>query len=204
MSKKKAEQGTTEAELEGNIDAAEHQGQGQPGDPVSADQAAPTAEAVADEAPAEMIARLQEELEEQTDQQLRARAEAENIRRRADLDVANSRKFAIEAFAGELLAVRDSLELASAVEVEAGQDDVIVKLEEGLKLTLKQLDHVFDRFDIREVMAKPGIKPDPALHQAVSLVDSEEVDTGEIVSVMQKGYQLHDRLLRPAMVLVAK
>ena len=153
---------------------------------------------------ANSLVALQEELEEQKDLQLRAIAEAENVRRRAETDIANGRKFAIEAFARELLAVRDSLELASNLEIELSGDDVVAKMEEGLQLTLKQIDHVFEKFNIREVETSPGEKPDPELHQAMSLIDSDEFGAGEIVSIMQKGYRLHDRLLRPVMVLVAK
>ena len=100
--------------------------------------------------------------------------------------------------------MRDSLELASNVEIEVSGDDVVAKMEEGLQLTLKQMDHVFEKFNIQEVETSPGDKPDPELHQAMSLIDSDEFGAGEIVSIMQKGYRLHDRLLRPVMVLVAK
>jgi molecular chaperone GrpE len=194
MSKKKPVQETQE-DIEQSVDD-------QPGE-ITADEGV-TVEGVTDTGASDPVATLQEQLEEQRDMQLRAMAEAENVRRRAEADIVNSRKFAVESFAKELLPVRDSLELASSVEIDTQRDDVVVKMEEGLQLTLKQLDHVFEKFDIREVEASPGIKPDPALHQAVSLVDSDEVASGEIVSVMQKGYQLHDRLIRPAMVLVAR
>ena len=202
MSKKNAAPDISEATAQENGETADHL-VNDPSVKVG-DDPSPGDEVVSEEDPTGMIIRLQEELEEQKDQQLRAIAEAENVRRRADTDVVNSRKFAVETFARELLTVRDSLELASTVVIDAGHDEVVVKMEEGLQLTLKQMDQVFEKFDISEVVAEPGIKPDPAIHQPMSLIDSDEVNSGEIVSVMQKGYRLHDRLLRPAMVLVAK
>lgn len=162
------------------------------------------------EQPGEDLAALKAELEqaraeaaENLDKFLRARADLENVRRRADSDVANAHKFAIEKFASELLSVRDSLELARAVEVENPGEAALAKMHEGLDLTLKQLDTVFDKFQL-QIIDPVGEKFDPERHQAMSMVESEEVSPNHIVTVIQKGCLLHGRLLRPAMVIVAK
>ena len=145
----------------------------------------------------------QEEIAKLKDGFLRAKAEEDNIRRRAEKEIANSRKFAVEGFAKELLSVRDSLVLACGTEVSE-TDEAVVNIQQGVELTLKQLDSVFEKFSIVEIRPEPGDKLDPNLHQAMSMVDSEDVASGCIISVMQSGYQLHDRLLRPAMVIVSK
>jgi molecular chaperone GrpE len=136
------------------------------------------------------------------DKFLRASAESENVRRRAEIDVENARKFGIERFATELLAVRDSLDLALQVDLQdAGE--ALRKMHEGIELTLRQLDSVFQRFSITAI-DPAGEKFDPERHQAMSMVETDEVDPNHVVTVVQKGYLLHDRLLRPAMVIVAK
>ena len=150
------------------------------------------------------VAALESQLNDAKDQYLRAKAEMENIRRRADKQVSDSRKFAVENFAKELLGVRDSLQLAAEVEIEAEDSDAVKSMKEGLSLTLKQLDGVFGKFSIQEIAPEAGEKLDPNLHQAITMVPSAEVEAGCIISTMQKGYQLNERLLRPAMVVVAK
>ena len=157
------------------------------------------------------LAALREELEqarneavENRDKYLRAAAEVENTRRRADNDVANARKFAVEGFAGELLNVRDSLELARTVEISAEDTAAMEKMKEGLDLTLKQMDSVFARFQVEEVSPEPGDKLDPERHQAMTTQESSDVPPNHILAVVQKGYLIHDRLLRPAMVIVAR
>jgi len=150
------------------------------------------------------VAALESQLNEYKDQYIRAKAEMENIRRRADKQIADSRKFAVEGFAKELLGVRDSLQLAAEVEVEAEDSDAVKGMKEGLGLTLKQLDGVFNKFSIQEIAPNAGDKLDPNPHQAMTMIPSAEVEAGCIVSTMQKGYQLNERLLRPAMVIVAK
>ncbi|MDH5633134.1 MAG: nucleotide exchange factor GrpE [Gammaproteobacteria bacterium] len=156
------------------------------------------------------VAVLQQALEqaraeaaEARDKMLRAAAEAENIRRRAENDVANAHKFAIERFAGEVLAVRDSLELARAVEIKQGDSDALAKMHEGLELTLKQLDSTFEKFNLK-VIDPVGEKFNPEHHQAMTLVESDEHEPNHVVAVVQKGCLLHDRLIRPAMVMVSK
>lgn len=149
-------------------------------------------------------AQLEAELAEQKDRYMRAVAEAENIRRRADIDIANARKYAIEGFASEILAVRDSLEIARALEISEDDAGAVAKMKEGLDLTLKQLDSALAKFSIQVVDPQKGDKLDPERHQAMSIQESDNVPPNHILSVLQKGYTIHDRLLRPAMVVVAK
>lgn len=145
----------------------------------------------------EMLKQAELAAQEHHDAWLRAKAEAENIRRRAQTDIANAHKYAVENFSGELLAVKDSLEAALAV-----QNATIESMKSGVELTLKQLTSVFDKFQISE-MNPVGEKFDPHHHQAMSMVESDAAPN-TVVSVMQKGYRLHDRVLRPALVTVAK
>lgn len=129
---------------------------------------------------------------------LRVRAEIENLRKRAQRDVANAHKYAVEGLAGELLQVKDSLELG----LGAG-DAKAEKLQEGMELTLKMLTTVLKKFSIEEV-DPDGEVFDPHLHQAMTMQESADHAPNTVINVMQKGYTLHDRLLRPAMVIVAK
>ncbi|MCY4641180.1 MAG: nucleotide exchange factor GrpE [Gammaproteobacteria bacterium] len=132
------------------------------------------------------------------DKVLRMQAEMENLRKRAQRDVANAHKFAIEKFASELLQVKDSLELGlGAGDVEAD------KLREGTALTLKILVSTLQKFDIEEI-DPAGEVFDPNLHQAMTTQESQEHEPNTVLQVMQKGYTLHERLLRPAMVIVAR
>ena len=150
------------------------------------------------------LEQLQTDVEEHKEKYLRAMAEVENTRRRAESDVSSARKFAVESFAGETLSVRDSLELASTIEINAEDSGVIDKMKEGLDLTLKQLDRVFAKFGIEPIDPEPGEKLDPERHQAMTVQESSDIEPNHIVAVIQKGYLIHDRLLRPAMVIVAK
>lgn len=134
---------------------------------------------------------------------LRARADMENARRRAEIDLGNARKYAIERFASEILAVRDSLELARAVDIKEENQTALQKMHEGLDLTLKLMDDVFRKFALTMIDPK-GEKFDPEKHHAISLMESSEVPPNHVVTVMQKGCLLNDRVLRPAMVVVAK
>ncbi len=156
------------------------------------------------------VSQLQSELEaarakaaEDLDKFLRAKAEAENVQRRAQVQVANARKYGIERFAAELLTVRDSLELARTVDIQQENQTALEQMHEGLDLTLKLMDSAFQKFSLT-VIDPQGEKFDPEKHQAMSVVESDEIAPGCVVQVVQKGYLLHDRLLRPAMVLVAK
>lgn len=129
---------------------------------------------------------------------LRAKADAENIRKRAQADIGNAHKYAIEHFSTELLAVKDSLEASLTV----GNDATIEAFKAGMELTLKQLSTVFEKFNIK-TLDPVGEKFDPHLHQAMCTVDSD-LAPNTVVAVMQKGYQLNDRVIRPALVTVSK
>jgi molecular chaperone GrpE len=142
------------------------------------------------------------EIQDLKDKFLRAKADADNIRRRAEIDVAAAHKYGLERFASEIVAVRDSLDLASTVEL-ANSAEAIQKMHEGLELTLKLLDGVFEKFGITLIDPK-GEKFDPNRHQAISTVESGETPANHVVNVVQKGYVLKDRVLRPAMVVVSK
>jgi len=146
---------------------------------------------------------LRVENETLRDDFLRAKADAENARKRAQTEISNARRFAIKGFAGELLNVRDSLDLARAVDLKEG-DSVVERMTEGLDLTLRQMDSVFERFSIYEITPEVGDKMDPETHQAMSLIETADVPPNHIFQVVQKGYRLNERLLRPARVLVAK
>ncbi len=148
------------------------------------------------------LAAAKAQVAESNERFLRAKAETENIRRRAELDVAAAHKYGIERFAGELVGVRDSLDLARAVDL-AGGPEVVAKMIEGLDLTLKLMDTAFQKFGL-SVLDPQGQKFDPEKQQAMTMVETDEVPPNHVVKVVQKGYQLHDRLLRPALVVVAK
>ncbi len=135
--------------------------------------------------------------QEHHDAWLRARAEADNIRKRSQTEIANAHKFAVENFATELLAVKDSLEAALA-----SDNATVESLRSGVELTLRQLKSVFEKFNVKEV-DPTGEQFDPHRHQAISTVDSER-EPNTVVQVLQKGYLLHDRVIRPALVIVAK
>jgi molecular chaperone GrpE len=183
-----------------------------PADPAAKESVAPAPDANAphDLEPGTETQQLQAELEkaraeaaENLDRFMRARAEAENMRKRAELDLAATRKFAIERFASEIIAVRDSLELARMVELPQDSNPAVQKMHEGLDLTLKLLDDIFRKFGLT-LVDPAGQKFDPERHQAISMVDSAEIPPGHVVNVVQKGFLLNDRLLRPAMVVVAR
>jgi molecular chaperone GrpE len=139
--------------------------------------------------------------DEYRDQSLRTLAEMENLRRRTEKEIGDARKFAVEKFAKELLVVLDSLELG--IQAAAGDTPEVVKLREGSELTLKQFLAVLEKFNVKPVEAM-GAKFDPALHQAMTMVESDEAEPNTVVNVFQKGYTLNERLLRPAMVVIAK
>ena len=145
----------------------------------------------------ELLRQAELNAQEHHDAWLRARAEADNIRKRAQQDVANAHKYAVEGFAGELLAVKDSLEAAMAADNAS-----IESLKNGVELTLKQLNTAFGKFNVRELNPL-GEKFDPHRHQAIGMLESEQ-EANTVVSVLQKGYLINDRVLRPAMVMVAQ
>jgi molecular chaperone GrpE len=145
----------------------------------------------------EMLKQAELTAQEHHDAWLRAKADADNMRKRAESEIANARKFAIEGFSSELLAVKDSLEAALKVETAD-----IASIQSGVELTLKQLVSVFEKFNLSEINPA-GEKFDPHKHQAMSMIEADAAPN-TVVNVLQKGYLLHDRVLRPALVMVAK
>lgn len=143
------------------------------------------------------LEQAQMKAEENWDRYLRAAAELENVRKRSARDIENAHRFALERFSKELLAVRDSLEMGLAAE-NANVDSLL----EGKSATLKILASTMQQFGIEEV--DPAGEPfDPEFHEAISMQPSDDVEPGSVVTVVQKGYVLNGRLLRPAMVIVA-
>lgn len=134
---------------------------------------------------------------ESHDAWLRAKAEGENIRRRAQEDITKAGKFAVEKFAGELIAVKDSLEAALASDKQTAED-----LKAGVELTLKQLISAFEKSALLEINPLED-KFDPHKHQAISQVEADG-EPNRVITVLQKGYALHDRVIRPALVIVSK
>ena len=143
------------------------------------------------------VATLQAKNTELSDSYLRAKAETENARRRADDEIAKARKFAVESFAESLLPVTDSLEAGLAI-----QDVTPEQLREGAEATLKQLKSALERNKVLEINPAAGTRFDPHQHQAISMVPAEQ-EANTVVSVLQKGYLIADRVLRPALVTVA-
>ncbi len=145
----------------------------------------------------EMLQTAERKAQEHYDAWMYAKAETENIRRRGFEEADKARKFAVEGFSGELLAVKDALEAALAVESAN-----LESLRSGVDLTLKQLSSVFTKFNIQEINPL-GEKFDPHKHQAMAMVEAD-AEPNTVVMVMQKGYSLNERILRPALVSVAK
>jgi molecular chaperone GrpE len=165
---------------------------------AAAAAAANTAEAAAQQTPEQQLAELQQKLSEMQDNFLRAKAEGENIRRRAAEDIGKAHKFAIEGFAEHLVPVADSLYAALSAEAVDAKG-----FKEGLEITLKQLMSAFEKGRLVEINPASGDKFDPHHHQAISMVPSEQ-EPGTVVSVLQRGYSLADRVLRPALVTVSQ
>ncbi len=149
----------------------------------------------------QQLADLQARHAEVSDAYLRAKAEGENIRRRADEEIAKARKFAVESFAESLLPVRDSLEAALATHAAKPETPVETVLE-GVTATLRQLASALERNKVIEVNPAAGTKFDPNIHQAISMVPADQ-EANTVVGVLQKGYTISERVLRPALVTVA-
>ncbi len=163
-------------------------GQGDPGELAAPD-------------PDDVVAKLEEELTAARDAVLRAQADAQNVVRRAEQDVEKARKFALERFCAELLPVVDNLE--RALGTTTGDHEIVKPIAEGVQLTLKSFQDALKKFHIEAV--DPAGEPfDPQLHQAMSLVENNDVEPNTVIAVMQKGYTLNGRLVRPAMVMVSK
>ena len=200
-----AKEGETRSESETAADAAaelaaEHiEDSAETAAEHAAEAAAEAAEDIAD---AEItLDSLQDELEAARDAALRSQAEAQNARRRSEQDVEKARKYALERFAGELLPVVDNLE--RALESSADASDEVKAVVDGVELTLKSLMDVLGKFNI--VSVDPVGEPfDPQVHQAMSMIESPDAEPNSVLHVMQKGYTLNGRLIRPAMVMVSK
>lgn len=132
---------------------------------------------------------------------LRSRAELENFRKRSERDLENAHKYGLERFVTELLPVKDSLELGLAA--GDGNDDKLAKLSEGMELTLKMFSAALEKFGVTEINPE-GEAFNPEFHQAMTVQESEGQASNTVISVIQKGYLLNDRLVRPALVIVAK
>lgn len=143
------------------------------------------------------LAEANARLAEMSDAYLRAKAEGQNIQRRAAEDVSKAHKFAIESFAESLLPVADSLEAGLAI-----KDATPEQIREGAEATLRQLQAALERNKVKAIAPEPGTKFDPALHQAISMVPAEQ-EANTVVSLLQKGYSIAERTLRPALVTVA-
>ena len=183
--------------MAGDQQEQQHDAQGQ------ADTGEPAA------APAEvddLAERIQEAvsaaLAEQRDMVLRAQAEVQNMRRRCEADVEKAHKFALEKFSAELLTVVDNLERALGAVTDKSSEQVSA-LAEGVELTLKSFLEILNKFNVQQV--NPAGEPfDPQVHQAITIVVNPNVEPNTVLEVMQKGYTLHGRVIRPAMVVVSK
>ena len=149
----------------------------------------------------EVVGQLQVDAAEAKDAALRAQADAQNIKRRAEQDMEKARKFALEGFCKELLPVIDNLE--RALEAAPDNEEVVRPIAEGVELTLKSFMDAMNKFKI-EVVNPLGEPFDPEFHQAMSMVENPDVEPNTVTLVMQKGYTLNGRLVRPAMVMVSK
>lgn len=145
----------------------------------------------------EQLRRAEQQVQENLESWLRAKAETENLRKRAQADIASAHKYAVENLAESLLPVRDSLEAALAIE-----NVTLESLKSGVELTLRQLNAVFEKSNLREINPV-NEKFDPHRHQAMTMV-AHAGEPNQVVSVMQKGYLLHERVIRPALVTVSK
>ncbi|ANB26724.1 nucleotide exchange factor GrpE [Alteromonas stellipolaris] len=147
------------------------------------------------------LSEAQATIKEQQDSVLRARADVENARRRAEMEVEKARKFALERFAGELLPVVDNLE--RAIELTDGENEAVKPLLEGVEMTHKSFLSTIEKFGL-SLIDPQGETFNPDLHQAMSMQESADHAPNTVMAVMQKGYQINGRLLRPAMVMVSR
>lgn len=150
------------------------------------------------------VTALREQVKEFQEQVLRSQAEMQNVRRRAEIDVEKAHKFALEKFVKELLPVADSLEKAvESTEGHEGEGELVASIREGVEMTLSLFMNSLHKFNVAQVnpMGEPF---DPQKHEAMSMVPAPDAEPNTVVAVVQKGYTLNDRLVRPAMVVVAK
>ena len=168
---------------------------------ATAEEAAECAnEQTGDEALTSLLEAAQQEIADLKDQMLRVQAEMQNVRRRAEADVEKAHKFGVEKFANEMLSVADNLDRALAA---AGDDEATKPLREGVEMTLTGFAAGLAKFKV-ETVDPMGETFNPELHQAMSMIESAEAAPNTVIAVMQKGYTLQGRLLRPAMVMVSK
>ena len=179
--------------LEKNEELTEDQGQ--TGTASAAEESLLTVEELT-----EKLAAAEQKAADNLDQLLRTKAEMENLRRRTQKDVENAHKFAIEKFVSEVLSVKDSLEMGLEA---AAHESTVEKLQEGTEMTLNMLKQVFEKFSVIELHPQDE-KFNPDHHQAMSIQESADHEPNTVMTVMQKGYLLNDRLVRPAMVMVSK
>jgi molecular chaperone GrpE len=168
---------------------------------TTTEQQAETEITASDEHLQQQLAEAEAKAKEHWDQLLRVKAEQENLRRRHEREVENAHKYALERFVQDLLPVIDSLEMGA--EAAAGEGATLEKVREGTELTLKMLLSTIERFGIQAVHPE-GEPFNPEYHQAMSLLESPEHAANTVMNVMQKGYTLNERLIRPAMVVVSK
>lgn len=164
--------------------------------PEAQEAAAAAQQADAAQALANELATLKAQNADLADQYLRAKAEADNARRRADDDISKARKFAVEGFADSLLPVVDSLEAGLAI-----QEASVQQIREGAEATLQQLVSALARNKVVPIAPEAGAKFDPHMHQAISMVPADQ-EANTVVAVLQKGYQMAERVMRPALVTV--
>ena len=197
------EEAAQDAEQESRQETAVEAPEGSRANEAAAPEEGETAETgdAAEAGDGDDSAALAAELADAREQVLRAQAEVQNTRRRAEQDVERARKYALERFCGELLPVVDNLE--RALESASGDDEQLRPIAEGVELTLKSFLNALGKFNIEPV--DPAGEPfDPQYHQAMSSVENPDVEPNTVVAVMQKGYTLNGRLVRPAMVMVSK
>ena len=183
--------------VETRTDMANNETTPQNSEPSTSDPAAAGAGAAVAHDHQQRLAELEARHAEVADAYLRSKAEVENIRRRGDEEVVKTRKFAVEAFAESLLPVKDSLEAALVIPHATPE-----QLLEGVHATLRLLSAALERNKVAEINPAPGDRFDPHQHEAISVVASEQ-DPNTVVTLLQKGYSISDRVLRPALVIVA-
>lgn len=168
------------------------------GEPVSEQQEGETPD------PENDVDSMEARMQELQDQMLRTQAEMQNVRRRAEIDVEKAHKFALEKFVKELLPVADSLEKAvESTENQQSTDELVVSIREGVEMTLDLFMKSLGKFNVKQL--NPVGEPfDPQVHEAMSMVPAPDAEPNSVVAVVQKGYTLNERLVRPAMVVVAK
>ena len=201
---KQSEAEELQEQAQANPEAAAAAAEGSPQDPAEAGSTPMEGDDNAIESESslqEIVTQLQEDISAARDSALRAQADAQNVKRRAEQDVEKARKFALERFCSELLPVIDNME--RTLEAADREQEAVKPLAEGVDLTLKSFLDAMQKFNI-EVVSPEGEPFDPNLHQAMSMVENNDVEPNTVVAVMQKGYTLNGRLLRPAMVMVSK